>query len=197
MTGSPDLCVRPLGVHPRQTVRGATHDSAQRIADLHSLRRAVREPGWTTHRGLPPHGKTVEAPYSRFANTGGRRSDLEYGAATVFDAGRTTPNVRTQSPAHERHPPASDENSLLRWDIPPETATPWADARTTADGAVLQILPHSFFGLFVRAFFTHPPRSMHPPRSVGLWACECPNRPPQPGHTLGRRNEPRRSARQI
>jgi hypothetical protein len=26
----------------------------------------VREPGFTTHRVLPPHGKTVDAPYSRF-----------------------------------------------------------------------------------------------------------------------------------
>ena len=28
-------------------------------------RRPVREPGFTTPRRLPPHGKTVEAPYSR------------------------------------------------------------------------------------------------------------------------------------
>ena len=98
----------------------------------------------------------------------------------------------------------SDRNRLFRLNVPPETATPGADARKTADGAVLQILLHSTFGLFVRAFFTHPPPSIHPPRSIGLPACECPNRfprtiasspkneetppvdrPPQPRHTLG------------
>jgi hypothetical protein len=159
MTGSPDLCVRPLGVHPRQTVRGAAQDSERRISHLHVPRRAVREPGWTTHRHLPPHGKTVEAPYSRFTNNGGPR---------------WTPNR-----AH----------------------------------------PHSPFGLFVRAFFTHPPPSMRPPRSVGLRACEYSNRihrsiasspknaeappvdrSPQPRHTLsttnngGRRRTPNTAA---
>ena len=61
------ISVIPTGIAGRDFV--TPHDRT--LFPRHPLardprsRRPVREPGFTTPRRLPPHGKTVEAPYSR------------------------------------------------------------------------------------------------------------------------------------
>jgi hypothetical protein len=52
----------PRDCHTRRASDNPKSPARQRP---HAERRPVREAGSTTHRRLPPHGKTVEAPYSR------------------------------------------------------------------------------------------------------------------------------------
>ncbi len=61
------VCVRCACIRGTRSVGSPT--TATTIANFAShpptRRRRVREPVFTTPRGLPPHGKTVEAPYSK------------------------------------------------------------------------------------------------------------------------------------
>ena len=61
-------------------------------------RRPVREPVFTTPRDLPPHGKTVEAPYSKLGlrHTSGlvRERDVQRGGAGLVVACRILRSIR-------------------------------------------------------------------------------------------------------
>jgi hypothetical protein len=87
--------------------------------------RPVREPGFTTHRNLPPHGKTVAAPYSRlgphhrFAPTSPRppTQNISSPLSLVSSLGRRPPDTTRQLASRRcfSHPPRS---SIILTSIP-------------------------------------------------------------------------------
>ena len=124
---------------------------------LHSPRRPVREPGGTTHRGLPPHGKTVEAPYSRFANTGGRRRTLNRASrepgppcpprGTGFPTCLRCVPIRGKSSPGAAHRPWRRPPACVSKTLPPGGTSPSTHARRGPLNEKRRTAPYSKFSV--------------------------------------------------